>query len=79
MADIVQVILIYVGIIFVAFPMTLNHIGGFSTFWSQLPENMTNVMGMDVLDILAILLANFLGAFVLQNGFQMAIASRQQQ
>ena len=76
LADIVQVILIYIGIIFVALPLTLNHLGGFSNFWSQLPDTMTDFWSIGVLDILAILLANFLGAFVLQAGFQMAIAAK---
>lgn len=76
LADIVQVFLIYIGIICIALPLTVHHLGGFSNFWAQLPENMTNIWSMGALDIIAILLANFLGAFVLQAAYQMAIAAK---
>jgi SSS family solute:Na+ symporter len=76
--DIMQLAIMYIGIVLLAFPMGLNHMGGWSGFWVKVPDVMRDFGAMGIPAIVAMVLTNLLGAFVVQVNYLFTISAKDQ-
>jgi SSS family solute:Na+ symporter len=71
-----QVIIVYIGLVFIGLPIGIRETGGWSALWSKVPEAMRNIGGMGASEIVAMLLTTVLAVFVVQISYMLTISAK---
>ncbi|HEX3012515.1 MAG TPA: hypothetical protein VHQ70_10915 [Syntrophomonadaceae bacterium] len=74
--DIMQVIIIYVGMVFLATPIGVSKVGGWSHMWNALPAKMAAIGSLGTGKIVAMLISTVLASFVLQASYSYTVACK---